>query len=142
MVTVRFVIPTSDHSIRQISAWRMACARSSRCSAIKSENIRGCSKGRERRIGVPRSIERSNIQCPLFRITPPDEGVCDVLVLPPDLNAPAARLELRKGWHCVCTPPRFVCATCAPGDQTRYKRVQFGLVWGAHVCTCSCSSPL
>jgi hypothetical protein len=107
-------------------------ARSSRCSAIKSEKMRGCSWDLERRIGVPRSMERSasiahssasrrrtNVFATYWRF---------LLTWTRQLPEPSL---VKVGIVCALQPD-FVCATCAPRDQTRYKRVQFWLVWSAH----------
>ncbi|MET4722786.1 hypothetical protein ABIF63_006892 [Bradyrhizobium japonicum] len=41
-------------------------------------------------------------------------------------NLTIANVNVRHG-------RKFVCATCALRGQNRYKRVQFRLVWSAHV---------
>jgi len=82
-------------------------AKSSICNAIRSENMRGASCGRDRLIGVPRSIERTTSSAHSSASQPSGKNIRSVLSLPPYLNAPASRLQLRKGRHCVCTPFRF-----------------------------------
>jgi 2-polyprenyl-6-methoxyphenol hydroxylase-like FAD-dependent oxidoreductase len=62
---------------------------------------------RVRSVGLERPDRALHINCALVGVTPPDEGVRDVLAFPPDLTAPAPRFQLRKGQHRACVPLRF-----------------------------------
>ena len=72
-------------------------AKSSICNAIRSENMRGASCGRDRLIGVPRSIERTTSSAHSSASQPSGKNIRSVLSLPPHLNAPTSRFQLRKG---------------------------------------------
>src|SRR5215469_10105572 len=82
--------------------------------------------GRSIAVNVAIHFER-----PFFTVLAPSERLGHITGLAADLDAPVSGSQLSEGRHACAL--RLSCALCAPGGQNGYKRVQFGLVWSAHV---------
>src|SRR6266436_20870 len=110
---------------------RSTLARSPLSSASSSPRRGARHNGRLTHLAIRMVSARPGSRCPAIQST--CRGGCLSGGFPPDLNAPASRLQLRKGRHCVCTPLRF---RVRYAFTERSNAVQTCAILASLECTC------